>query len=201
MGNILRHLDEEDEENQEAKTNVNNKIKKFTQSDEEWISMLKRADQLISDKARLVESCRMASMELADVYEILNGYRSRILESRDIATTRRERESLILGILKRKPEVVAVAGIENALYSMIGLDRVDVGGTAGTFEDIENAIIVFARIRLAYQRKINADTARTSSLSANNVEEKQQSTLTADDINNNNTNNNTTTTQGTTTAY
>ena len=135
--------------------------------------MLKRAHQLISDKARLVESCRTASMELADVYEILNGYRSsRILESRDIVTTRRERESLILGILKRKPEVVAVAGIENALYSMIGLDRVDAGGTAGTFEDIENAIIVFARIRLAYQRKINADTARTSSLSANNVEEK-----------------------------
>ena len=31
-----------------------------------------------------------------------------------------ERESLILGILKRDPEVVTKAGIDNALYSIIG---------------------------------------------------------------------------------
>ena len=91
----------------------------FSQSDEEWISLLKRADQLICDRSRLSESCRLAGTEIMDVYELLSGYRSRTLNSREIANSRRERESLILGILKRDPEVVTKAGIDNALYSII----------------------------------------------------------------------------------
>ena len=76
--------------------------------------------------------------------------------------------------MKRDPEVVTKAGIDNALYSIIGEDRVDIGGTAGTFEDIENAIVVFARIRLAYQRKINEDTILSNAAASKSGQEPFQ---------------------------
>ena len=124
MGNTIRRI--EDEESEETKSNEGSpkNQQRFSQSDEEWIALLTRADHLLSDKGRLSESCRVAGTEIMEVYELLNGYRGRTLNSRETANSRRERESLILGILKRDPEVVTRAGIDNALYSIIGQDWV-----------------------------------------------------------------------------
>ena len=174
MGNTIRRIDAEESEEKKTTEPSPKPQQTFSQSDEEWISLLRRADQLLCDKSRLSESCRLAGTEIMDVYELLSGYRSRTLNSREIANSRRERESLILGILKRDPEVVTKAGIDNALYSIIGEDRVDIGGTAGTFEDIENAIVVFARIRLAYQRKINEDTILSNAAASKSGQEPFQ---------------------------
>ena len=82
MGNTIRRIDAEESEETKTTEPSPKPQQTFSQSDEEWISLLKRADQLICDRSRLSESCRLAGAEIMDVYELLSGYRSRTINSR-----------------------------------------------------------------------------------------------------------------------
>jgi hypothetical protein len=132
------------------------KPRAFKQKDKEWIGLLDRCDQFLTDNNLRVQSACTAELELRSSYDILPGYRSEVQQLVAHDTKSREYEEMVLGIRKRESDQIISEGIQSALRSLVALDNRNTGGNHDILEAMHHSLVAFQRIKIAFDRKVES---------------------------------------------
>ena len=124
------------------------------QKDRDWLDLLLRCDQFLTDTDGLAQAACSAEMELRGQFVVGKGYRSDLNQVKMHSLNRQAYEELVNGVLSRNPEQIVEVGIQNALLSLVAMSTGGKSKTLGITESVEHALVTFHRIKLALKTKI-----------------------------------------------